>query len=622
MGNVGKLGRFTATLTAGRLLTEAEKGQNALVGEKAPVQWGWMAGDGLRPRVIWEIPDEERVSCPSRIVLSCALIICAASGDLLGLVTEVRSIDGSGNNLANSWGAADTSLLRIAPAAYPDDGSGATILQAPSRSNPREISNAIADQGGLSILNQNQFTDLFWQWGQFLDHDIDLTGNAPENGTAPIEITASGDLLSPGPIPFDRSDFLSGTGTGTSNPRQQVNQITSFIDASNVYGADPVRAAELRSFTGGRLKISTGNLLPMNTAGLPNAGGTGSNLFLAGDIRANEQVGLLAMQTLLVREHNRLADLLATQIPGALDEELYQTVRKIVGAEMQIITYNDFLPMLLGSLAPEAAAFSYDSSVNPSIANSFSTAFYRFGHTMIASELLLVGDDGVVRGSIPLRDAFFNPDFVKENPENVGLLLMGMASHMAQEIDTKLVDDVRNFLFGPPGAGGVDLASLNIQRGRDHGLPDYNTMRQAFDLSPVSDFSEITSDILLQQILEVQYGNVDNIDAWVGGLAEDHVPGTGVGELIAATLIDQFTRLRDGDRFFYRNDPDLLHPDVLAVIDMERVTLAKIIGLNTAMANMPDNVFFVPEPSALALVSLSVFCSIRSASGGRRTVGL
>ena len=551
-------------------------------------------------------------------LMGCTLVFCTAARDLSAVITEVRSIDGSGNNLSSpTWGASETPLLRIGPASYPGDGLGETILQAPARSNPRDISNAIVDQSGLSILNQNQLTDLFWQWGQFLDHDIDLTGGAAENGTAPIEITALGDPLSPGPIPFGRSNFVSGTGSGTGTPRQQVNQITSYIDASNVYGSDPTRAAELRTFSGGRIKISNDNLLPMNSAGLPNAGGTGSDLFLAGDVRANEQVGLLAMHTLFVREHNRLAGLLAVQIPTADDEELYQLTRKVVGAEMQRITYDGFLPMLLGPSAPKSSDFSYHPTINASIANSFSTAFYRFGHTMISSELLLVEDDGVVSGSIPLREAFFNPDFVKENPENVARLLKGMASQMAQEIDTKLVDDVRNFLFGPPGGGGVDLASLNIQRGRDHGLPDYNTMRQAFELSAVNDFPEITTDIALQQMLKDQYGNVDNIDAWVGGLAEDHLDGAAVGELIAASLRDQFLRLRDGDRFFYRNDPDLSHPDVLAIIDLEQVTLARIIDLNTSMTNMPNNVFLVPEPSALVL--LSVIC-LGSAPRSRRTI--
>ena len=83
-------------------------------------------------------------------------------------------------------------------------------------------------------------------------------------------------------------------------------------------------------------------------------------------------------------------------------------------------------------------------------------------------------------GSIALRDAFFNPGLITD--ENVGLLLQGLADEPCREVDTLIIDDVRNFLFGPPGTGGVDLASLNIQRGRDHGLPEYNEARRAYGL--------------------------------------------------------------------------------------------------------------------------------------------
>lgn len=131
-----------------------------------------------------------------------------------------------------------------------------------------------------------------------------------------------------------------------------MNQITHFIDASNVYGSDDVRAAALRTNDGtGRLLVSAGDLLPFNSPGLPNAGGTGPELFLAGDVRANEQVGLTAMHALFVREHNRLAAEIAGSSPELTGEEIYQEARRFVGALMQSITYNEFLPALLGANA-------------------------------------------------------------------------------------------------------------------------------------------------------------------------------------------------------------------------------------------------------------------------------
>jgi len=161
------------------------------------------------------------------------------------------------------------------------------------------------------------------------------------------------------------------------------------------------------------------------------------------------------------------------------------------------VTYKEFLPLLLGDNALEAYE-GYDASVNAGIANEFSTAAYRFGHTMLSPQLLQVGDDGTTE-AIALRSAFFNPTLATES--GIDSLLKGLASQVAQEVDNLVVDDVRNFLFGPPGSGGFDLASLNIQRGRDHGLASYNNVREALGLGAIADISEITSNEALQDDL-------------------------------------------------------------------------------------------------------------------------
>ena len=206
------------------------------------------------------------------------------------------------------------------------------------RANPRSISNALAAQSG-SIPAKRNLSDFVWQWGQFLDHDIDLTHAGSEFGTAPIKVLNENDPLYP-LIPLTRSEFDQNS---SSPARQQINAITAWIDASNVYGSDQETADSLRTFEGGKLQTSANGLL-LHT----NENGS----FLAGDVRVNEQVGLIAMHTLFVREHNRLADLIARQDRRLNDEQIYQLARKIVGAEMQIITYKEFLPALLGWYAP------------------------------------------------------------------------------------------------------------------------------------------------------------------------------------------------------------------------------------------------------------------------------
>ena len=504
---------------------------------------------------------------------------------------DTPSIDGIGNNVDNpEWGSTHIELLRLTSVEYED------LLSSPAgsdRPSAREVSNAVAAAEGDQT-NDRQLTDLLWLWGQFIDHDIDITEGAVDEDGNPLE---------PFPIDVPTGDpFFDPFGTGTQQielnrsehvfdefgVRQQVNAITAFLDGSVIYGSDAERAAELRTFVGGRLKTSDGDLLPFNEAGLPNAGGTSDDLFLAGDVRANENVALSAMHTIWVREHNRIADEIALRDASLSDEQIYQRARSIVTAQLQVITYNEFLPALLGEGALSEYT-GYDPNVNPGIANVFSTAAYRFGHSLLSSELLRLDADGSIaaEGNLELQSAFFRPNELIDN--GVDSILRGAGVQLAQELDNEVVDDVRNFLFGPPGAGGFDLASLNIQRGRDHGLADYNQARIDLGLAPVDDFSDITSDPELAAQLEALYGDVDSIDVWVGGLAEDHLPGSSMGELFTEIIVDQFERIRDGDQFWYENVFRGRRLD-----EIENTTLADVIERNTGITDLQKNVFFSP----------------------------
>src|SRR5262249_45647844 len=153
------------------------------------------------------------------------------------------------------------------------------------------------------------------------------------------------------------------------------------------------------------------------------------------------------------------------------------------------ITFNEFLPALLGPAAPRFYA-GYNAKVNPGIANEFSTAAFRVGHTLVGDDVEFLDNNGnEIRDELPMAQNFFNPGVVEET--GIDPILKYLASDRAQEVDTHVVNSLRNFLFGPPGAGGLDLASLNIQRGRDHGLADYNTTRAAYGLPRVKSFADI-----------------------------------------------------------------------------------------------------------------------------------
>ena len=497
----------------------------------------------------------------------------------------VRSINGMGNNQDHpDWGSVNVEFLRLAEPAY-SDGSDAPA--GDSRPSARYISNVCAAQSQARP-NSRGATDFFWQWGQFLDHDIDLTPVVDPKESFPVAVPTGDPWFDPQSsgtqtIPLDRSLYNVVNGV-----RQQVNEITAFIDASNVYGSDSERANALRTLDGtGRLKVSTGDLPPFNTAGLANAPTAHApNFFLAGDFRANEQVALLSMHTVFIREHNYWADALSHGNPDLSGDTIYEAARAIVAGEMQAITYREFLPVLLGRNGVRPYR-GYNPDVNPGIANEFATAAYRFGHTMLSTELLRVDAAGqtIPNGNLSLADAFFSPDLLIE--DGIDPILRGLAAQVAQEVDTFCVDDVRNFLFGPPGAGGFDLASLNIQRGRDHGLADFNQTRIDYGLRPVRSMADINPDPAVQTRLANAYGSVNNIDLWVGGLAEAHVEDALVGRTFHTIIKDQFERLRDGDRFWYER----YLPDNLVQL-VEQQTLARIIRRNTAIGNeLPNNVF-------------------------------
>jgi hypothetical protein len=516
-----------------------------------------------------------------------------------GMNLEVIPLDGKGNNLANpDWGSANQNLLRISPADY---GDGISSPAGEDRPSARVVSNTFSVSPEDGILNDRDFTAFVYAWGQFLDHDIDLTGPADPKEAFPVIVPSGDEWFDPNAsgamtIPLSRSQYDPATGASTNNPRQQINSITAFVDGSQVYGVDAERAAALREFIGGRMKVSDGDLMPLNTEGFPNANDAhrlpDDQLFLAGDVRANENPELMSLHVLFLREHNRIADEAARQHPDWTDEELYQYARRIVIAELQKITYEEFLPAILGENAmPDYRG--YQADVNPGVATEFSTGAFRVGHSMLGDDIEFLDNDGEeIRDAMGLRDSFFNPVVLSET--DIDPLLKYLASDNAQEIDPIVVDDVRNFLFGEPGQGGFDLASLNIQRGRDHGIADYNTVREAYGLERVTSFEQITSDPTVQAKLATTYGSVDNIDLWIGGLAEDHLPNSSMGETFTAIIVDQFTRLRDGDRFWYQYSlPNQL------VTQIENTTLADIIRRNTDLTKLQENVFFFNESTVM-----------------------
>jgi len=583
---------------------------------------------------------------------------------------EPRTLDGSGNNIAHpAQGQAGTPYRRIAPARY----SGGVSAQARGPS-PRYVSNRVFNDLGQNVFSERNVSQWAWTWGQFMDHTFGLAQDG--GGKSPIAFAASDPLElfrnDLGTIPFTRDSAAAGAG-----PREQVNTVSSYIDGWSVYGGTEQRLEWLRvGPVDGTLADNGASLLMTPDGYLPRASARGDAAAapamkadgaltgrpqaaaVAGDVRANENIALTAVHTLFAREHNRIV----RALPGGLTaEQRFQIARRVVGAEQQWITYHEFLPAVGVKLGHYAG---YDPGADASLGNEFATVAYR-AHSMIHGEFdiplaagsrtaaqlaslaamgvdVAPGADGV-QLTVPLGVAFFNPDLLPA----IGLapVLTGLAGESQYKNDEQIDDALRSLLFQIPGPmqGVVDLGALDVQRGRDHGMPTYNQLRGAFGLEPRRTFTAITGEgtdrfpaglsiddprimdyvklrdtegkgiprksdaakeeaktairrTTLAARLRAIYGSVRKVDAFVGMVAEPHVRGSDLGELQLAIWKRQFEALRAGDRFFYRNDPVLGQIRRAYGIDF-RHTLSELITLDAGVprGDVPANVFFAAD---------------------------
>ena len=529
-------------------------------------------------------------------------INCFSSSNL-----KYRTINGTCNNFFYPLnGAAETPFARLLPANY-EDGISLPVghtqatsgdFFSPPWPSPRLISWRVIEDL-KSDGNPDDVSVMFMQWGQFLDHDLDIAPLFEEEDCSceytkrciPVEVkpedTIFGTVSSNGGkcLPFARSVPACTCEGQSPLPRNQVNDLTSYIDASNVYGSENKLASNLRLFKGGLLK--QGGRLNTQKGNLPFQEDTPDNsslpFFIAGDSRSNEQVGLTIMHTLWMREHNRIARQLMKINPCWSDERLYQETRKIVGAMHQVIVYEEFLPVLFGRhLKRYVPSYrGYNPYVDATIPNSFATAAYRFGHSLIKDRFDRL-DKNFRRldiGPLPLRRAFFNPIVYFES-NGTDPILRGMFVNESNPIDEFLNRVLTSQLFAESDEKlGGDLATLNIQRGRDHGLPTYRTWekhcRRLFHRVRPEFKRRETVDKLKE--LYGSEGFDKGIDLWVGGLAEKRLPGAQVGPTFACILGATFRRVRDGDRFFYKNR-HVFTP--YQFLELKKTTLAKVICSN------------------------------------------
>jgi peroxidase len=492
------------------------------------------------------------------------------------MALRLRTIDGSDNNQAvPGLNEADTNFARIGPANFVDGIS--EMMPGP---NPREISNIVVAGGPDSHLQVDgvALSGMMYAWGQFIDHDLDLQ----RTGTDDISVVVlPGDqFLEPGTtIPITRVAIDPATGVAGS-PATAINTVTGWLDGSQVYGSDAAIAASLRT-ADGHMTMSKGDNLPIVITEQGPA-------FAAGDMRAQENPDLTALQVLFVREHNYQVDHLHEENPNWSGDQLYETAKAITIAEIVNITYNEFLPHLLG---PDAIPDyrGYDPNVDPTITAEFAGAAFRFGHSLVSSDIDAMDDFGANTSAQGLAETFF------ESPETFVAhggadgILRNLASDSANQLDEHIIDDLRNLLNDPPVA--IDLAAINIQRAHDLGLGSLNQTREALGLDPYTSFDQVSSNPETAAALERAYGDVDAIDLWTGGLSEDHLDGTPIGPTFSKILSDQFEALRDGDRLYFENQGF----DDQTLNDIKSTTLSDIIERNTDSTAMQTDAFASTE---------------------------
>lgn len=419
-----------------------------------------------------------------------------------GSPTKYRTYDGTCNNRNNArWGSSYIPFRRALNPDYCDGiSSPRCATDGTDLASAREISITVHRP---SYYTDPHFTVMLAVWGQFLDHDITATASSQGQDGEPIECCNNITPKHPEcfPVPLGNGDpyfddynvtcmnFVRSAPAPTNRlgPREQYNQATAFIDGSVVYGATDEKVEALRSFHEGQLKmhvtIDNRTLLPVNRdpkdgCNEADENAKGRYCFDSGDARSNENLHLTSMHLLWARHHNYLAGGLKSLNPHWNDERLFQESRRILAAQMQHITYNEFLSVIIGKEAserfgilstPDGVNDTYNDNVNPSIANEFAAAAFRFAHTLLPGLMKVTKELNDTEESIALHNMLFNP-YSLYRPYGLDSAIRSAINNSLEKSDPYFTTELTEKLFAKdasPVICGLDLVSLNIQRGDD-----------------------------------------------------------------------------------------------------------------------------------------------------------
>lgn len=537
--------------------------------------------------------------------------------------SKYRTFDGSCNNpVRSSWGQALTGYKRLLHPRYADgiDEPRRALSHQPLPS-ARLISTKLANNFDKP---DERKTIALAVWGQFVHHDLvhtpvrktihtnqairccddsgyPLTPRYLHPSCMPISV--------PNEDPFYKDKYVTCMeytrsvttyrGDCTFGASEQMNQASHFLDGSHIYGSNSRDATALREKTGGLLKTSSiddEEHLPL--AAEPKekclVNSNDATCFNAGDVRANMHPWLTSVHSLWVREHNRIARALAATNPGWSSDKLYHEARRIVIAEMQHITYKHWLPALTGKALDDlydSYDTGYNSDVDPTITNSFATAAFHFVNSMLDQDIELVADDNVT--SLRLGHTYYKPESVVQK-KGLERILRGMVSQKMQALDFNYDDDLRHQWLG-----GLDVLAVDVQRGRDHGLPSYTQYRVLCGLTAVTSFQHL-SDVMPQEVvdkLSELYEQPGDIDLVVGMMAEIHLPDSLLGPTATCFIKEQLWRTRAGDRYFYSHADEAGSFTKRQLVEMKKASFARLLCDNGIVSSVQKDVFQTPSES-------------------------
>uniref|UniRef100_A0A0K8SGF7 Peroxidasin n=3 Tax=Lygus hesperus TaxID=30085 RepID=A0A0K8SGF7_LYGHE len=535
---------------------------------------------------------------------------------------KYRSLSGHCNNVQFPWwGSAGIAYARYLPSAYADGISlpRGTAVYPEGLPSARDVSLKVHTQ--LDKLHSHLVATAA-VWAQIVSHDLSLTPqmvgyNGERLRCCGVDFSDFHPECFPIRLPdrdpvhgSARCQEYTRSATAprkdcTLGPREQLNEATSFLDASNLYGTSTADSETLREFVGGRLKLVNSLLPPDNSGGCRVNGRL--KCFKTGDPRVNEHMASAAIMTILAREHNRLAEELSRLNPHWVDEILFQEARRILIAQIQIITYKEFLPLILGqdtmeaySLLPREDGYfeGYDINIDPTVANSVASAALHFSVSLMPPVIQLFNLDGSAAGEESLGESFYAP-FKLYNRDGLDSVIQGLLRSPALNNNQHINSVFTDHMYHQPSkaGGGLDLVAQLIQKGRDHGIPGYIQWRKFCGLGEALTFSDLEREIPEEALtsLRTVYRNVSEIDLLSGALSEWVAEGSTVGPTLRCLLAKQFAATRSGDRHWVETEHSGFSPTQLRVL-RSGSSLARLICDNTKLYAVQPNAFITFDP--------------------------